>query len=191
MTGFDLEGYMTVTERIRLAREQWPDMSLQSDWKLFETPDGLLWIVVKAYLHRTPDDPCPAVGHAWELYPGKTPYSRGSELMVGETSAWGRAIAAAGLNVEKVATREEVRAAQTRQTNTSAPSNTAEAPATQAQMNALTKKAEALGVEPALHEKLWNALLERDIKPLSKRDASKLMDLERNLWEVVAGSIHE
>jgi hypothetical protein len=52
---------------------------------------------------------------AWEPVPGKTPYTRGSELMVAETSAWGRALAAIGIATNKsVASAEEVRSARER-----------------------------------------------------------------------------
>ena len=51
------------------------------------------------------------VGCAWEIFPGRTPYTRGSELMNAETSAWGRAIIALGASDSKqgIASREEVR----------------------------------------------------------------------------------
>jgi hypothetical protein len=48
---------------------------------------------------------------AWEVFPGRTPYTRGSELQNAETSAWGRAIIAVGASDSKrgIASREEVR----------------------------------------------------------------------------------
>ena len=51
------------------------------------------------------------VGMAWEIFPGRTPYTRHSELMNAETSAWGRAIIALGASDSKagIASREEVR----------------------------------------------------------------------------------
>jgi len=51
------------------------------------------------------------VGMAWEIFPGRTPYTRGSELMNAETSAWGRAIIAvlAADSRKGIASREEVR----------------------------------------------------------------------------------
>jgi hypothetical protein len=54
------------------------------------------FIVVVAAAYRTPDDPRPGIGMAWEVFPGRTPYTLGSELMNAETSAWGRAIIAVG-----------------------------------------------------------------------------------------------
>jgi hypothetical protein len=62
-----------------------------------------------AAAYRTPDDPRPGIGVAWELYPGTTPYTRDSELMNAETSAWGRAIVAVGIPTKKIASADEVR----------------------------------------------------------------------------------
>jgi hypothetical protein len=49
---------------------------------------------------------------AWEIFPGRTPYTRGSELQNAETSAWGRAIIAVGAADAKrgIASRQEVEA---------------------------------------------------------------------------------
>jgi hypothetical protein len=71
---------------------------------------------MKATVYRTPDDLRPAIDYAWELIPGKTPYSKGSELMVGSTSATGRAIAMLGIATKRsIATKQEVQAAKDRQ----------------------------------------------------------------------------
>jgi hypothetical protein len=69
------------------------------------------FVVVVAAARRTPDDPAPGVGMAWEVFPGRTPYTMGSELMNAETSAWGRAIIAVGAADSKkgIASAEEVR----------------------------------------------------------------------------------
>lgn len=74
-----------------------------------DTLDSFIVYVAAAY--RTPDDPRPGIGTAWEAYPGQTPYTAGSELMNAETSAWGRAIIAVGASDAKkgIASREEVR----------------------------------------------------------------------------------
>jgi hypothetical protein len=68
-------------------------------------------IVYVAAAYRTPDDPRPGIGVAWEPFPGRTPYTLGSELMNAETSAWGRAIIATLASDSKrgVSSREEVR----------------------------------------------------------------------------------
>lgn len=121
---FDLDAYVTVAERIEQFREKYPDGSLQAEWQLVLVPtpvkaeDGT-WqtldrtiIVCKAYAYRTPDDQRPGIGHAQESLPGKTPYTKDSELMNAETSAWGRAIIAvlAADTRKGVASRDEVEA---------------------------------------------------------------------------------
>lgn len=60
---------------------------------------------------RKPDDPEPGIGIAWEIYPGLTTYTRRSEAMNAETSAWGRAIVAtlAADAKQSVATQQEIR----------------------------------------------------------------------------------
>jgi hypothetical protein len=108
------DDYIEVSERIRMFKEAYPDGSLQSDWGFTER-DGEQWLTVRAYAYRTADDARPGIGHAWEPIPGRTPYTKGSELMVGETSAWGRALAALGIAVHKgIASAQEIRSAQAR-----------------------------------------------------------------------------
>lgn len=108
------DDYIEVSERLRTFIEMYPKGSLDSEW-CYVQRDGEEWLVVKAYAYRDQDDKRPGVGHAWEPIPGRTPYTRGSELQVGETSAWGRALAALGIAVHKgVASANEIRAAKAR-----------------------------------------------------------------------------
>lgn len=116
---FDLSEYVDVAERIRLAKELYPEMSLQPANPLvpftIEEIQGVTYIVYVAAFYRDPADPTPGIGCAWEQVPGSTPYTRGSELMNAETSAWGRAIiAASGMATKKIASKEEVRQAKGR-----------------------------------------------------------------------------
>lgn len=89
----DLKDYVEVPERIKEFARKHPEGSLQSEVLAYPTPE-YPFIVVKALAYRTPDDPRPGVGHAAELFPGRTPYTKDSELMNAETSAWGRALVA-------------------------------------------------------------------------------------------------
>jgi hypothetical protein len=108
------DDYVEVSERIRQFVEQYPTGSLQADWGMVDR-DGEQWLAVKAYAYRYPDDARPGIGHAWEPIPGRTPFTKGSELMNGETSAWGRALAAIGIAVNKgIASANEIRSAQGR-----------------------------------------------------------------------------
>jgi hypothetical protein len=120
---FSMDGYIDVAERIREFRRQHPNGSLRpyNPDKPFEvvtlaTDDGRTktFIVYVAAAYRTPDDACAGIGVAWEPFEGKTPYTRDSELMNAETSAWGRAIVAAlAADTQKVASLQEVRNRQT------------------------------------------------------------------------------
>jgi hypothetical protein len=75
-----------------------------------EAVSGQFFIVYAAAAYRSPDDPKPGIGVAWEPFPGKTPYTKDSELQNAETSAWGRAIVAVLASTSKsVASAEDVR----------------------------------------------------------------------------------
>jgi hypothetical protein len=119
MSGF-AEDYIPVNERVAQFIAKYPEGSLQpadpaKPYTVIEGKGESSWIVYAAAAYRHPDDPRPGIGIAWEPVPGKTPYTRGSELMVAETSAWGRAIAALGIATNRsVASAEEVRSAQER-----------------------------------------------------------------------------
>lgn len=115
MTGYDLSGYIDVAERIRMAKEIYPDFSLQCEWSFVEMPDGSVAISAKAYAYRTPDDIRPGIGNIIEPYPGRTPYTKGSEIANAESSAWGRALVAIGIGAQRIASADEVRLAKERQ----------------------------------------------------------------------------
>jgi len=121
-----LDDYIDVAQRIADFRERYPQGCLQplsSDnshgFRIVQVEghdknDQIImqtFVVVVAAAYRTPDDPRPGIGMAWEVFPGRTPYTRGSELQNAETSAWGRAIIAVGASDAKrgIASREEVR----------------------------------------------------------------------------------
>jgi hypothetical protein len=113
---FDLRDYITVRERMVAFYKRYPEGSLEMDPVDFQQIEGKMWAIGRAYAYRTPDDPRPGVGTAWEIVPGLTPYTRGSEVQNLETSCWGRALAAIGIGIEKgVATADEVRAAKHRE----------------------------------------------------------------------------
>lgn len=113
---FDLKDYVTVAERMRAFYKAYPEGSLQLDPPNIISVEGKTWAIGRAYAYRSPADERPGIGTAWEIVPGLTPYTRGSELQNLETSCWGRALAAIGIGIEKgVATADEVRGAQARQ----------------------------------------------------------------------------
>lgn len=115
MSGVDLSDYVDVATRIAEFRSKHPDGSLQpADLSVpyrVETIGDQTFIVYQAAAYRTPDDMRPGIGTAWEQFPGRTPYTKGSELQNAETSAWGRAIMAvlAADARRGVASQEEIR----------------------------------------------------------------------------------
>ncbi len=112
--------YNDVANRIREFRAKHPEGSLrpvnpEQPVTVIEV-GGQVFLQYVAAAYRSPQDPCPGIGVAWEVFPGRTPFTKGSEAMVAETSAWGRAIVAALAADTKngVASADEVRAAQAR-----------------------------------------------------------------------------
>jgi hypothetical protein len=115
MAAPDLTGYVTVAERIAQFREKYPEGCLRpvDPHRPFEVRDigGKVFLVYLAAAYRDREDILPGIGIAWEPFPGTTPYTRNSELMNAETSAWGRAIIAvlAADTQSGIASADEVR----------------------------------------------------------------------------------
>ncbi|MGW5387157.1 hypothetical protein [Nocardia sp. NPDC003963] len=112
----DLGGYVEVAHRIAEVREKlFPNGSFQPADPArpysIEVIDGQTYLIVVAAFYRTAEDTMPGIGMAWEPVPGKTPYTKGSELQNAETSAWGRALVAALAADTKrgVASADEIR----------------------------------------------------------------------------------
>jgi len=104
-----LEDYVEVAERIAAFHAKYPEGTLQTgSWEIKEVGDRL-FVVYAALAFRTPNDLRPGQGTAWEPFPGPTRFTRDSELMNAETSAWGRACVAVGVPASKrIASREDV-----------------------------------------------------------------------------------
>jgi hypothetical protein len=109
------ENYNDVASRIREFAEKYPEGRLRpvnpdEPFRVVEVV-GHTFIAYAAAAYRDPDDALPGVGVAWEPFPGKTNFTRDSELQNAETSAWGRAIVAAlAADTHKgIATSEDVR----------------------------------------------------------------------------------
>jgi len=105
--------YIDVAQRLRDMRAIYPELTLQQIDLKFITFGGSDWVVYTAAAYRTFDDARPGIGTAWEPIPGKTPYTKDSEVMVAETSAWGRALVAIGADTKNgIASANEVAARQ-------------------------------------------------------------------------------
>lgn len=192
--------YIDVATRIVQFREKYPEGCLRpfdpSDPIKVITIDGKTYLQYVAAAYRTPEDPTPGVGVAWEAFPGKTPYTRDSEAMNVETSAWGRAIVAvlAADTKHGIASAEEVQGAKHRNAQPAEPDayggkwlpeeETAEgsltdfgAPATSSQVQRIAILRKSL---PNLTEETYRARLREvyeveSAKDLTKAQAAKLI----------------
>lgn len=112
---FDLSNYVDVKTRIKQFKELYPEGSLQpanpAEPYRIEYIADRCFIIFVAAAYRNPNDPKPGIGCAMEPFPGRTNYTKDSELMNCETSAWGRAIIAALATdtSQGIASMEEVR----------------------------------------------------------------------------------
>lgn len=155
-----MKDYVEVAERIRIFREKYPEGSLQpmNLEKPYEivTVGEKTFIVYFAAAYRSPLDQRPGIGSAWEPVPGATSFTRLSELMVCETSAWGRAIVAVlAADAKKVATVDEVR-------------NRSEAPARAVAPKPPVKAPKPSGDKP----QEWVAPKQVIVEPTEKNEAS-------------------
>ena len=123
-----LENYEEVPDRILRFYKDHPEGSLRCErmefmelpmsvretnpqtGELVESVEVRLHVIYHALAYRFPGDCHPGQGKASEPIPGLTNYTRGSEIMNAETSAWGRALAALGYVGKKVASANEIRA---------------------------------------------------------------------------------
>jgi hypothetical protein len=116
---FSLDTYKDVAARIADLKSVYPNASLQPlnplkpyEIVTLETDENgpRTFIVYVAACYRSETDEHPGVGVAWEPFPGTSNFTRTSELMNAETSAWGRAIVAALASESRsIASAEEVR----------------------------------------------------------------------------------
>lgn len=115
--------YNEVSSRIQEFREKHPEGSLQQVSMSFESIGGKDWVVYTAAAYRSPEDPRPGIGTAWEQIPGRTPYTRDSEVQNAETAAWGRALIAVGAADAKkgIASADEMRPRQEEQNEATKP----------------------------------------------------------------------
>lgn len=104
MAGRDLADYVDVATRIQAFYAKYPEGSLSA--AVIED-DGTR-VVMKARAHRHADDLLPGIGHAEEIR-GAGMVNKTSAMENCETSAWGRALAALGMEVRKgIASVEEM-----------------------------------------------------------------------------------
>lgn len=105
MAGFNMEDYVSVNERIEAFYKAHPHGSIQAE--IHTLTDKL--VVMKAVAYREPGDTLPCIAHSQLGIPGKTSFTKDSEVENAETSAVGRALAMMGFEVKRgMASKEEV-----------------------------------------------------------------------------------
>lgn len=180
------EGYIDVATRIVEFRTRYPEGSLRPynpDRPVeIVTIEGKTYLQYVACAYRDPHDAAPGIGVAWEPFPGKTPFTRDSEAMVAETSAWGRAIVAAlAADTKKgIASADEVRVAKSRQ---QAKPERAEAPAPVA----TPKPAEA---EPSDEELGWQSGDEEQPRRATPKQVQRIQIMRQSLPNLVDDEVY-
>jgi hypothetical protein len=107
---FSLGDYVTVNDRLKAALEKFPDLRVAELPPKMVEAGGKLFVEVQMVVRRHADDLVPMVGHAWEEFPGTTPYTRGSEAANAATSCLGRILGYMGFGINKsIATQDDVK----------------------------------------------------------------------------------
>lgn len=111
---FNIDNYVDVPTRLSEALKRYPDLRIQeTSAEVVTMPDGSTFYRCTVTVWRDDTDPLPSIATAAEPYPGKTPYTKNSEFMVGMTSALGRALGYMGFGINKsIASRNEIEARQ-------------------------------------------------------------------------------
>ena len=106
---FQLDGYVDVATRLRMALKDWPQLRIQETNCTLEQVGDQLFLICVVTVWRDERDAVPVIASAAEQVPGKTPYTRNAERMVGFTSALGRALGYMGYGIDKaIASADEV-----------------------------------------------------------------------------------
>lgn len=99
------DNYVSVAERIDEFLRKHPDGRIQTE--IAKHTDTV--VIMRATVYRSPEDTCPSVAHSQLGIPGKTNFTRDSEVENAETSAVGRALAFMGFETKRgIASQEEV-----------------------------------------------------------------------------------
>ena len=111
---FNIDNYVDVPTRLSEALKRYPELRIQETAaEVVTMPDGSTFYRCTITVWRDAADLIPSIATAAEPYPGKTPYTKNSEFMVGMTSALGRALGYMGFGVNKsIASKNEVLARQ-------------------------------------------------------------------------------
>jgi hypothetical protein len=205
---FNLDSYATVDERIHAFWAKYPNGRISTDIiDIVRTDNGRpAQVIVKASVWRDITDEQPAAVDFAEETLGSNPVNRTSFIENATTSAIGRCLATLGFSPKKPngeaanlrPTQIEMTKAERVQTLDEAFESTPPASTkpnyssdnpnpTAAQRANIEKRAAELKVPPARLDDYLNIMLGRDIGTrISKRDASEVIGLDREVWTDIA-----
>lgn len=110
---FNLGDYVDVPTRLATALAKWPDLRIQESKPIIVVADNQMYVEISCTVWRDQQDLLPVVAYCWEPIPGRTPYTKGSEMMNASTSCLGRALGFLGMGIGKsIASRNELQARQ-------------------------------------------------------------------------------
>jgi hypothetical protein len=113
MNAFNLGDYVDVPTRLAEALKRWPDLRIQETKPVIVTVDNQQYVEISCTVWRDAADLKPSIAYCWEPIPGKTPYTKNSEMMNASTSCLGRSLGFLGMGIGKsIASRNEVQARQ-------------------------------------------------------------------------------
>ena len=113
MNAFNLGDYVDVPTRLAEALKRWPNLRIQETRPVIVTVDNQAYVEISCTVWRDDTDPLPTTAYCWEPIPGRTPYTKGSEMMNASASCLGRALGFLGMGIGKsIASRNEVQARQ-------------------------------------------------------------------------------
>ena len=111
--GFDMTDYVDVRHRLELALLDHPDLRVIEDSPVLVTVGERTYIQCAVTVFRSADDLLPGRAYCWEVWPGRTPFTKESEQQNGATSALGRCLGYMGFGIDTgIASANEVRTAQ-------------------------------------------------------------------------------
>ena len=113
MSAFNLGDYVDVPTRLAEALKRWPNLRIQETKPIIVIVDNQQYVEISCTVWNDENDVLPTIAYCWEPIPGRTPYTKGSEMMNASTSCLGRALGFLGMGIGKsIASRNEVQARQ-------------------------------------------------------------------------------
>ena len=183
---FNIDNYVDVPTRLAEALKKHPNLRIQeTSAEVVTMPDGSTFYRCTVTVWRDETDPIPSVATAAEPYPGKTPYTKNSEFMVGMTSALGRALGYMGFGVSKaIASQNEVLARQDDTRPATKPAQTHNRIASQKQLYFIKSLAKGAGFDDAALHDYIAVTLNSDavtLEVLSPDQATQVIDAMKKL----------